>query len=225
MVATLECGRLLHQRPTGRRWPRWSLDHLLRDRRVFRRLKVRVWCASNSPGIHSLTHALACALPPCAFTDCLCCLHCVLVQARGAAVRRLAARSAAAPSASRRRNQAAAAPAAAGWAVAAQLIPSVACPAPPHPRIHPHAQPHTQSHTNPPPHFAWHTGCLWLSPFWHRLSLGARRMCTSGWHAHAPAVGPVRAGGTTLASLQGLWVHEEPHQAPDAVARGYGVRA
>ena len=51
MVATLECGRLLHQRPTGRRWPRWPLDHLLRDRPVFRRLKVCGWRASNSPGI------------------------------------------------------------------------------------------------------------------------------------------------------------------------------
>ena len=36
---------------TGRRWPRWPLDHLLRDRPVFRRLKVCGWRASNSPGI------------------------------------------------------------------------------------------------------------------------------------------------------------------------------
>ena len=36
---------------TGRRWPRWPLDHLLRDRPVFRRLKVCSWRASNSPGI------------------------------------------------------------------------------------------------------------------------------------------------------------------------------
>jgi hypothetical protein len=75
---------------TGRRWPRWPLDHLLRDRPVFRRLKRY---AVGAPRTHPALNALA---TPCARTELSAACTVCLCRHRGAAWWRSAAREAAA---------------------------------------------------------------------------------------------------------------------------------
>jgi len=136
---------------TGRRWPRWPLDHLLRDRPVFRRLKVRGCRASNSPGIRS--HARACLPLRHVHSLTVCCLHCMLVQARDATVRRSAAqpqwrRNRRADGATgrqriRRRRDGRSA---ARWVLGVKQQPRPYSP--PHPHTHTHTHPHMHTLTH-----------------------------------------------------------------------------